>query len=71
MQFEDLESLAKFLFGMRSGEGVVFGSDWPHIQSRWFDAKPFMERCMEWCNDDEELKRKLFGDNTRELWDVK
>lgn len=67
---KDLESLAKSLLSMRNGEGVVFGSDWPHTQSRGYDAKPFMNRCIEWCNGNEELQKKLFRDNAKDLWDV-
>ncbi|OAL53454.1 TIM barrel metal-dependent hydrolase [Pyrenochaeta sp. DS3sAY3a] len=68
--FAKFDTLVKSLLNMRNGEGVVFGSDWPHTQSRDFDAKPFLEAAMKWCNGDEELHRKLFGDNARELWDV-
>ncbi|KAK2759105.1 hypothetical protein FQN54_003204 [Arachnomyces sp. PD_36] len=67
---KDFESLAKALFRMRNGEGVVFASDWPHTQSRGYDAKAFMDRCIEWCNGDEELMRRLFRDNARALWDA-
>jgi predicted TIM-barrel fold metal-dependent hydrolase len=69
-EFKDLESLAKSLLSMRNGAGVVFASDWPHTQSRGYDAKPFMDRCMEWCNGDEELQKKLFRDNAKDLWDI-
>jgi predicted TIM-barrel fold metal-dependent hydrolase len=69
-EFKDLESLTKSLLGMRNGEGVVFASDWPHTQSRGFDAKPFLKRCMEWCNGEGELEKKLFRDNAKVLWDV-
>ncbi|KAF4854043.1 2-pyrone-4,6-dicarbaxylate hydrolase [Colletotrichum siamense] len=68
--FSDLESLAKSLFRMRNGTGVVFGSDWPHTKSRGWDAKPFVEKVMEWCEGDEELREKLFRENARDLWDT-
>ncbi len=69
-EFKDLESLTKSFLSMRNGEGVVFASDWPHTQSRGFDAKPFMDGFIEWCNGDKELQRKLFQENAKELWDV-
>jgi predicted TIM-barrel fold metal-dependent hydrolase len=69
-EFKDLEAFAKSFLSMRNGEGVVFASDWPHTQARGYDAKPFMDRCMEWCNGDEELQKKLFRDNAISLWDV-
>jgi predicted TIM-barrel fold metal-dependent hydrolase len=68
--FKDLESLVKSLLRMRNGDGVVFASDWPHTQSKGYDAKPFMEKCLEWCNGDEDLQKKLFRDNAKVLWDV-
>jgi predicted TIM-barrel fold metal-dependent hydrolase len=68
--FKNLESLAKSFLSMRNGEGVVFGSDWPHTQSRGYNVKPFMDKILEWCNGDEELQKKLFRDNAKVLWDV-
>jgi predicted TIM-barrel fold metal-dependent hydrolase len=68
--FKNLEPVARFLLSMRNGEGVVFGSDWPHTQSRGYNVKPFMDKVVEWCNGDEDLKKKLFRDNARVLWDV-
>ncbi|WQF78695.1 Putative metal-dependent hydrolase [Colletotrichum destructivum] len=68
--FSDLESLAKALFRMRNGDGVVFGSDWPHTKSRGWDAKPFVDKIAEWCDGDDELRKKLFRGNARDLWDV-
>lgn len=65
-----MRELGKALCGMRNGEGVVFASDWPHTQKRGFEARGFMERCLEWCEGDEELKRKLFRDNAKNLWDA-
>ena len=69
-EFNDLEVLVKSLLAMRNGNGVVFASDWPHTQSKGYDAKPFVEKCMEWCDRSEELKTKLFRDNAKRLWDV-
>ncbi|KAH6964519.1 TIM barrel metal-dependent hydrolase [Fusarium avenaceum] len=69
-EFKDFESLAKALFSMRNGNGVVFGSDWPHTKSRGYDAKPFMDKVTEWCDGDKDLVRKLFRDNAKVLWDV-
>ncbi|SPJ79377.1 related to TIM barrel metal-dependent hydrolase [Fusarium torulosum] len=69
-EFKDFESLAKALFSMRNGNGVVFGSDWPHTKSRGYDAKPFMDKVIEWCDGDKDLLRKLFRDNAKVLWDI-
>jgi predicted TIM-barrel fold metal-dependent hydrolase len=69
-EFKDFQSLAKALLSMRNGNGVVFGSDWPHTKSRGYDAKPFMDKLIEWCDGDKELVRKLFRDNAKVLWDL-
>lgn len=69
-EFKDLELLGKSLLSMRNGEGAVFASDWPHTQSQGYDAKPFLDKCMEWCNGDEKLQKKLFRDNAKRLWDA-
>ncbi|KAL2075378.1 hypothetical protein VTL71DRAFT_321 [Oculimacula yallundae] len=68
--YGNLEVLVKSLMGMRNGDGVVFASDWPHTQSKGYDAKPFLEKCLEWCDGNEELQRKLFRDNAKVLWDA-
>jgi predicted TIM-barrel fold metal-dependent hydrolase len=68
--FQKFESLAKSLLSMRNGDGTVFGSDWPHTQSRGYNVGPFMEQALEWCAGDEQLRRKLFCENARRLWDV-
>lgn len=70
MDFRNLESLVKSFLSMRNGEGVVFASDWPHTQSRGYNVRPFLDKVVEWCNGDEELKKKLFRDNAKSLWDV-
>lgn len=68
--FSNLESLTKAFFRMPNGAGVVFGSDWPHTKLRGWDAKPFEEKVVRWCDGNEELREKLFRSNARELWDI-
>lgn len=68
--FKDLESLAKALFSIRNGSGAVFASDWPHTKSRGYDAKPFLDKVVEWCSGNRELQEKLFRDNAKQLWDA-
>ncbi|KAI9726997.1 MAG: hypothetical protein M1834_008579 [Cirrosporium novae-zelandiae] len=69
-QFKDLEAIAKELLSMRNGEGVVFASDWPHTRFEGVDVVPFVERCLEWCADNVQLRERLFRDNAKRLWDV-
>jgi predicted TIM-barrel fold metal-dependent hydrolase len=68
--FQEFDSLAMALLHARNGEGVVFGSDWPHTQSRGYDVHPFMQKVADWCHHDEKLLKKVFRDNARTLWDV-
>ncbi|KAJ3579214.1 hypothetical protein NPX13_g1351 [Xylaria arbuscula] len=67
---DNFESLVKALLRMRRGEGVVFASDWPHTQAQGYDITPFMTKVVEWCDGDEELRKRLFRDNARVLWDA-
>ncbi|CAG9990615.1 unnamed protein product [Clonostachys byssicola] len=70
-EFADLEALTKALFEMRNGDGVVFGSDWPHTKSPGYDATRFRDKVVEWCGGDQVLLEKLFVRNTQNLWDAK
>ena len=69
-EYRDLEPLTKELLHVRKGDGVVFASDWPHTRFEDADPKPWVERCLEWCEGDSRLKDKLFRDNAKILWDV-
>ncbi|MCJ1396215.1 hypothetical protein MMC18_009104 [Xylographa bjoerkii] len=69
-QYHDLEGLTKALLDVRGGDGVVFASDWPHTKFEGVSVQPWVERCLEWCQNDKELQSKLFRDNARVLWDV-
>ena len=68
--YHDLEGITKVLLSVRRGDGVVFASDWPHTRFEGVDVRPWVERCLEWCQNDQELQNKLFRDNARALWDV-
>jgi len=69
-QYQDLEGLTKALLDVRGGDGVVFASDWPHTRFEGVTVQPWVDRCLEWCQNDKELQSKLFRDNARALWDV-
>jgi predicted TIM-barrel fold metal-dependent hydrolase len=62
---------------------VVWASDWPHtggteaneggdktqVQDyRKIDDAAFVQRCKEWCGNDEVLIKKIWVDNPRKLW---
>ena len=69
-EYKDLEAMTKELFKIRNGYGVVFASDWPHTRFEGMDIQPWIEKCLEWCDGDQQLIDKLFRDNARDLWDV-
>ena len=68
--YAPLEGAGKALYEMRDGKGVVFASDWPHTRFEGTDVKPWVERCLEWCDGDEGLAERLFRGSAEVLWDV-
>lgn len=60
-QFKDLGSLAKMFLSMRGGKGVVCASDWAYTQSRGYDARPFISKCIEWWMEIKSYKRSSSG----------
>ena len=69
--YRDLERLTKEFFSIRGGDGVVFASDWPHTRFEGVDVRPWVDRCLEWCGENESMGEKLFKDNAKQLWDIK
>lgn len=62
---------------------VIWASDWPHtggkdkspggdrnkVQDyRQVDIPAFLERCLDWCEGDQDLMHKILVDNPRRLW---
>jgi len=69
-KWEACEDAVKELLKARGGKGVVFASDWPHTRFEGLDILPWVQQCIEWCEDDEALKEYLFKTNAERLWDV-
>ncbi|KAF4447420.1 hypothetical protein F53441_9031 [Fusarium austroafricanum] len=69
--YSDLDPLAKEVIRVAGKSHVVFATDWPHTRFEGLDIKPWMEKVVEWCGDDEHLKERLFRGNAEDLWDVK
>lgn len=65
-----LEAMTKILLSVNAGNAVVFASDWPHTRYERADVKPFLDKCLQWCDGEQSLADKLFRDNARRLWDV-
>ena len=79
----DLESHIKHLLKIAPDQ-VVWGSDWPHTGSveknpggdrkalqdyLTPDIPAFIQQCIEWCENDVTLMKKIWVDNPRRLWD--
>lgn len=69
-EFGDCEHAVKSLLAANEGRNVVFASDWPHTRFENTDIEPWVHRCLEWCDNDEELCLNLFKRNAERLWDV-
>ena len=67
----------------RAPTQIVFASDWPHSGGtdgnpngdrtayqdyRKVDDVGFVQQCLEWCDGDENLMRKICVENPRRLW---
>jgi len=80
----DLEKVAQEML-RRAPTQVVWASDWPHTGGgelvadgertkpqdfRQVDDVAWIEQCLKWCNNDEDLARKIWVQNPRRLWQV-
>ncbi|KAF4956564.1 hypothetical protein FGADI_3716 [Fusarium gaditjirri] len=68
--YSDLDPIAKEVIRIAGKTHVVFATDWPHTRFEGLDIKPWMERVLSWCGDDDHLKERLFRGNAQDLWDV-
>ena len=68
---QDLDPVARELLRVSEGTRVVFATDWPHTRFEGLNIRPFMERVVEWCGEDELLIERVFRSNSQELWDGK
>jgi len=69
-EFRTMERWVSELLGCRNGEGVVFASDWPHTRFEGTSANPWVERCLDWCGYDSEVRGRLFRFNAEKLLDA-
>ncbi|KAE9377612.1 amidohydrolase [Stipitochalara longipes BDJ] len=67
----DLEPVAKELLRVAGRTRIVFATDWPHTRFEGLDIRPFIEKVLEWCGEDEALIERLFKSNAEDLWDVR
>ena len=66
----DIEPIAKELLRVVGRTRVVFATDWPHTRFEGLDIRPFMNRVVDWCLDDQELVDRVFRYNAEALWGV-
>lgn len=69
-EFRDMEAPVRELMRTRGGRAAVFESDWPHTRFEETEIAPFVTRCLEWCDGDEELAEKVFRTNAERMLDV-
>ncbi|SPJ71505.1 related to TIM barrel metal-dependent hydrolase [Fusarium torulosum] len=67
----DVDPVAKEVIRVAGNSQVVFATDWPHTRFEGLDIKPWMERVLGWCGEDEHLIERLFKGNAEDLWDAK
>lgn len=65
-----LDSFGKELIKKASNR-VIYATDWPFTRFENIDSIPFIEKCYEWCGNDNETIEKLFCRNAEELWDAR
>ncbi|KAH6693542.1 putative TIM barrel metal-dependent hydrolase [Plectosphaerella plurivora] len=66
--YRDLEPVAREILKVAGKTRVVFATDWPHTRFEGLDIRPWMERVLEWCGDDDLLVERLFKGNAEDLW---
>jgi predicted TIM-barrel fold metal-dependent hydrolase len=68
--FGSSEVVVRPLLEARQGKGVLWASDWPHTRFYDTDIKPWVDRCLDWCDGDQEVANALFRDNAKLVFDV-
>ncbi len=66
----DPEPVAKEIIRVAGKTRVVFATDWPHTRFEGLDIRPFIEKVLDWCDDDSNLAERLFRGNAEDLWGV-
>lgn len=66
-QMSDLGAIGRELI-KNHRERVIYATDWPHTRYDNIDPVPFIEKCFDWCGDDERRVEMLFRENAAELW---
>ncbi|KAL6245472.1 hypothetical protein RBB50_007471 [Rhinocladiella similis] len=67
----DLTPIAKELLRVAGPTRIVFATDWPHTRFNGLNIKPFVEQCIQWCDNDDVLVNRIFRETAEELWDIR
>ncbi|PNY26098.1 4-sulfomuconolactone hydrolase [Tolypocladium capitatum] len=67
LDYRDMDPVARELFRVAPSR-VVYGSDWPHTRFEGLNIEPWNAHLLDLTEGNEELRRKLFRENARELW---
>lgn len=63
-----LAAAAKEMLRVRA-DRAVFATDWPHTRFSGLDVRPFIQRCLGWC-EELDCVDAVFASNAKVLWDV-
>lgn len=69
--YADVEPVARELLRVGGRRSVVFATDWPHTRFEGLDIRPWVEKVLEMCGDDDELVERVFRGNAEDLWDAR
>ncbi|KAF2135957.1 uncharacterized protein K452DRAFT_292816 [Aplosporella prunicola CBS 121167] len=68
-EMPSVEIIARELLRVAS-KRVVFATDWPHTRFEHTDVRSFVEACLRWCENNPDMRERLFRRNAEELWDT-
>ena len=60
--------MCRELIRLRGRDRIVFATDWPHTRFDGVDIRPWMEKVLAWCGQDETLVDALFRATAEDLW---
>ncbi|KAK1766915.1 hypothetical protein QBC33DRAFT_588266 [Phialemonium atrogriseum] len=69
--YADVEPVARELLRVGGRRSVVFATDWPHTRFEGLDVRPWVEKVLGTCGDDDELVGRVFRGDAEDLWDAR
>jgi predicted TIM-barrel fold metal-dependent hydrolase len=65
-----VESLCKKFLSTRP-DRCVFATDWPHTRFEHLDVSPYLEKVLDWCEEEGVSLEKVLVENAEELFDAR